>query len=141
MPCSGISIEIPVNGIFHQNSILAYFDDPRYRRKRIYAKIPNESRSIFFIPEEVHILPGSSSIMVWNNSIIGVDSQITLNIRSRVSGLVRTYWRFDTTRNMKKKFQGIQNIRPVVTYKIMDDINLGTLFPPDPLQERENVQL
>ncbi|KAK6771020.1 hypothetical protein RDI58_031737 [Solanum bulbocastanum] len=33
MPCSGISIEIPVNGIFRRNSILAYFDDPRYRRK------------------------------------------------------------------------------------------------------------
>ena len=43
----------------------------------------------FFIPEEVHILPGSSSIMVRNNSIIGVDTQITLNIRSRVAGLVR----------------------------------------------------
>lgn len=43
----------------------------------------------FFIPEEVHILPGSSSIMVRNNSLIGVDTQITLNIRSRVGGFVR----------------------------------------------------
>lgn len=43
----------------------------------------------FFIPEEVHILPGSSSLMVRNNSIVGVDTQITLNIRSRVGGLVR----------------------------------------------------
>ena len=43
----------------------------------------------FFIPEEVHILPESSSIMVQNNSIIGVDTQITLNTRSRVGGLVR----------------------------------------------------
>jgi DNA-directed RNA polymerase subunit beta' len=33
MPPSGISIEIPVNGIFRKNSILAYFDDPQYRRK------------------------------------------------------------------------------------------------------------
>ncbi|KAL0386608.1 UNVERIFIED_CONTAM: DNA-directed RNA polymerase subunit beta'' [Sesamum latifolium] len=33
MPPSGISIEIPINGIFRRNSILAYFDDPRYRRK------------------------------------------------------------------------------------------------------------
>lgn len=33
MPHSGISIEIPVRGIFRRNSILAYFDDPRYRRK------------------------------------------------------------------------------------------------------------
>uniref|UniRef100_A0A3Q7H2X4 Uncharacterized protein n=1 Tax=Solanum lycopersicum TaxID=4081 RepID=A0A3Q7H2X4_SOLLC len=43
----------------------------------------------FFIPEEVHILPGSSSLMVRNNSIVGVDTQITLNLRSRVGGLVR----------------------------------------------------
>lgn len=31
----------------------------------------------------------SSSIMVRNNSIVGVDTQITLNLRSRVGGLVR----------------------------------------------------
>ena len=28
---SAISIEIPINGIFRRNSILAYFDDPQYR--------------------------------------------------------------------------------------------------------------
>ena len=33
MPRPGISIEIPINGIFRRNSILAYFDDPQYRRK------------------------------------------------------------------------------------------------------------
>ena len=32
MPSSGILIEIPINGIFHRNNILAYFDDPQYRR-------------------------------------------------------------------------------------------------------------
>nr|AWI71014.1 RNA polymerase beta chain [Thevetia peruviana] len=113
----GISIEIPINGIFRSNSILFYFDDPRYRRKSSgitkYGTIETHSivkkedlieyRGIkefrpkyqmkvdrfFFIPEEVHILPGSSSIMVRNNSIIGVDTQITLNLRSRVGGLVR----------------------------------------------------
>nr|AVM82243.1 RNA polymerase beta' subunit [Adenocalymma macrophyllum] len=117
MPPSSISIEIPINGIFRRNSILAYFDDPRYRRKGsgIFKYSMLEMHSIlkkedlieyrggkefrpkyqikvdrfFFIPEEVHILPGSSSMMVRNNSIIGVDTQITLNIRSRVGGLVR----------------------------------------------------
>nr|YP_010511967.1 RNA polymerase beta'' subunit [Amburana cearensis]UXL83291.1 RNA polymerase beta'' subunit [Amburana cearensis] len=117
MPPSGISIEIPINGIFRRNSILAYFDDPQYRTKSSgitkYRTIGNHSilkkedlieyRGIkelkpkyqmkvdqfFFIPEEVHILPESSSIMVRNNSIIGVDTPITLNIRSRVGGLVR----------------------------------------------------
>lgn len=117
MSRSGISIEIPTNGIFRRNSILAYFDDPRYRRKRSgitkYGTIEMHSifkkedlieyRGIgefrpkyqmkvdrfFFIPEEVYILPGSSTIMVRNNSLIGVSTPITLNIRSRVGGLVR----------------------------------------------------
>nr|QXO88534.1 RNA polymerase beta'' subunit [Dischidia acutifolia] len=110
----GISTELPINGIFRRNSILSYFDDPRYRRKSSgitkYGTIgmhsipdsieyrgvkefrPNYQMKVdlfFFIPEEVHILPGSSSIMVRNNSLIGVDTQITLNLRSRVGGLVR----------------------------------------------------
>nr|URP30643.1 RNA polymerase beta'' subunit [Fagopyrum esculentum subsp. ancestrale] len=114
---SGISIDIPLNGSFRRNSILAYFDDPRYRRESAgitkYGTIEahsikkkeglieyrgvNEFRAkyqmqvdrFFFIPEEVHILPRSSAIMVRNNSIIGVDTQITLTTRSRVGGLVR----------------------------------------------------
>nr|YP_009427900.1 RNA polymerase beta'' subunit [Kingdonia uniflora]ASV47776.1 RNA polymerase beta'' subunit [Kingdonia uniflora] len=114
---SGISIEIPINGIFRRNSILAYFDDPRYRRnssgitkygtigvhsivkkedlieyrgtKEVRPKYQMKIDRFFFIPEEVHILPGSSSIMVRNNSIVGVDTQITLNTKSRVGGLVR----------------------------------------------------
>nr|YP_010614934.1 RNA polymerase beta'' subunit [Barleria repens]WAS33096.1 RNA polymerase beta'' subunit [Barleria repens] len=114
---SGISIEIPTNGIFRRKSILAYFDDPRYRRKssgitkygtlemhsilqkedlieyrgdkEFWPKYQMKVDRFFFIPEEVHILPGSSYIMVRNNSIIGVDTEITLNIRSRVGGLVR----------------------------------------------------
>nr|UDZ61184.1 RNA polymerase beta subunit [Limnophyton obtusifolium] len=119
IPRFGISIEIPLNGIFHRNSILAYFDDPRYRTKssgiiqygtpevdsiikkekedlieyegikELNLKSQTKVDQFFFIPEEVHILPRSSLIMVRNNSIIGVDTQITLNRRSRISGLVR----------------------------------------------------
>nr|YP_010849700.1 RNA polymerase beta'' subunit [Lobelia heyneana]WGH10981.1 RNA polymerase beta'' subunit [Lobelia heyneana] len=113
----GISIEIPINGIFRKNSILAYFDDPQYRRKNsgltkyetielpsivkkedfieyegvteLKPQEPIKVDRFFFIPEEVHILPESSSILVRNNSIIGVDTQITLTTRSRVGGLVR----------------------------------------------------
>nr|YP_009436229.1 RNA polymerase beta'' subunit [Cyphia banksiana]ATG26407.1 RNA polymerase beta'' subunit [Cyphia banksiana] len=105
-PSSGISIEIPINGIFRKNSIIAHFDDPRYRRKSSgiikYETIEEDfieyrgdmelsPDRFFFIPEpeEVHILPRSSSIMVRNNSIIGVDTPITLKTRSRVGGLVR----------------------------------------------------
>nr|YP_010865582.1 RNA polymerase beta'' subunit [Sanguinaria canadensis]WGT74499.1 RNA polymerase beta'' subunit [Sanguinaria canadensis]WGT74584.1 RNA polymerase beta'' subunit [Sanguinaria canadensis]WGT74669.1 RNA polymerase beta'' subunit [Sanguinaria canadensis]WGT74754.1 RNA polymerase beta'' subunit [Sanguinaria canadensis]WGT74839.1 RNA polymerase beta'' subunit [Sanguinaria canadensis] len=117
IPRSGISIEIPLNGIFRRNSILAYFDDLRYRRKssgitkyetiemhsivkkedlieyrrakEFRQKYQKKVDRFFFIPEEVHILSESSSIMVQNNSIIGVDTRITFNIRSRVGGLVR----------------------------------------------------
>ena len=143
----------------------------------------------FFIPEEVHILPGSSSIMVRNNSIIGVDTQITLNIRSRVAGLVRVERKkkrielkifsgdihFPGETDKISRHSGVlippgtgkQNckeskkwknwiyvqritpskkkyfvlVRPVVTYEITDGITLATLFPPDLLQERDNVQL
>nr|YP_009698865.1 RpoC2 [Carpenteria californica]QEJ86026.1 RpoC2 [Carpenteria californica] len=217
MPRSGISIEIPINGIFRRNSILAYFDDPRYRRKssgitkygtiEVHSIVKKEDlieyRGVkefrrkyqmkvdrfFFIPEEVHILPASSSIMVRNNSIIGVDTQIALNTRNRVGGLVRVerkkkrielkifsgdiHFPGETdkisrhsgilippgTRKKKskesKKFKNwiyVQRItptkkkyfvlvRPVVTYEIRDGINLATLFPPDLVQERDNVQL
>nr|YP_010259681.1 RNA polymerase beta'' subunit [Cymbidium defoliatum]UIX52996.1 RNA polymerase beta'' subunit [Cymbidium defoliatum] len=120
-PCFGISIKIPRNGILRRNSILAYFDDPRYRRsssgitkygiyevdsivkkenlieyrgaKEFSSKYQMQTKvdRFFFIPEEVHILPGSSPIMVRNNSIIGVDTRLAFNIntRSRVGGLVR----------------------------------------------------
>ena len=39
----------------------------------------------------------------------------------------------------KKKYFVL--VRPVVTYEISDSINLATLFPPDLLQERDNMQL
>nr|YP_009577180.1 RNA polymerase subunit beta'' [Nymphoides simulans]AZA06683.1 RNA polymerase subunit beta'' [Nymphoides simulans] len=217
MPSSGISIEIPINGILRINSILAYFDDPRYRRKSSgitkYGTLETHSiikkedfleyqgvkefrpkyqmkvDRFFFIPEEVHILPGSSSIMVRNNSIIGIDTQITLNTRSRVGGLVRVERKKKrielkifsgdihfpgetdkisrhsgilippgTEKTNFKEYKNLKNwlyiqrmtptkkkyfvlVRPVVTYQIMDGINLAKIFPPDLLQERDNVQL
>nr|YP_009449781.1 RNA polymerase beta'' subunit [Tacca leontopetaloides]ANA91309.1 RNA polymerase beta'' subunit [Tacca leontopetaloides] len=118
-PCFGISIEIPINGILRRNSILGYFDDPVYRRRssgitkhgtikvdsivkkedlieyrgteefRPKYQIQIKVDRFFFIPEEVYIFPGSSSIMVRNNSLIGVNTRLTLNTRSRVGGLVR----------------------------------------------------
>ncbi|YP_009437458.1 RNA polymerase beta'' subunit (chloroplast) [Primulina eburnea] len=214
---SNISIEIPINGIFRRNSILAYFDDPRYRRrssgiskygtlemhsiikkedlieyrgdKEFRPKYQMKVDRFFFIPEEVHILPGSSSIMVRNNSIIEVDTQITLNIRSQVGGLVRVEkkkkrielkifsgdihfpgetdkisrhsgilippgagkqdskeskkWKnwIYVQRITPSKKKSFVLVRPVVTYEITDGINLAALFPPDLLQERDNVQL
>nr|QDP14089.1 RNA polymerase beta subunit [Chrysosplenium ramosum] len=150
---SGISIEIPINGIFRKNGILAYFDDPRYRRnssgitkygtievhsivkkedlieyqggKEFKPRYQMQVDLFFFIPEEVHILPGSSSIMVRNNSIIRVSTRITLNKRSQVGGLVR----------MERKKKGIElkifsgNIYfPGETDKIVR--HSGILIPP-----------
>nr|QFQ37171.1 RNA polymerase beta''subunit [Dipsacus japonicus] len=215
MPSSGITIEIPTNGIFRRNSILGYFDDPRYRRKgsgitkygiiemdsilkkedlaeyrgveEFSAKNQMKVDRFFFIPEEVHILSGSSSLMVQNNSIIGVDTQMTLTTRSQVAGLVRVERKKnrielkifsgdihfpgetdkisrhsgvliprgakkknskESTKNWiyvqritptKKKYFVL--VRPVVTYEIADGKKLAPLFPPDLLQERDNVQL
>nr|YP_010827754.1 RNA polymerase beta'' subunit [Santalum ellipticum]YP_010827898.1 RNA polymerase beta'' subunit [Santalum paniculatum]WFF44844.1 RNA polymerase beta'' subunit [Santalum ellipticum var. littorale]WFF44628.1 RNA polymerase beta'' subunit [Santalum ellipticum]WFF44772.1 RNA polymerase beta'' subunit [Santalum paniculatum]WJK72798.1 RNA polymerase beta'' subunit [Santalum ellipticum] len=219
MPRPGILIEIPINGIFRRKSILAYFDDPRYKRKSSgitkYGTIeahsivkkedlieieyrgvkefrPKYQRKVdrfFFIPEEVHILPGSSFIMVRNNSIIGVDTRIALNTRSRAGGLVRVerkkggielkifsgdiHFPEETDKLCRhsgilipsgigktnyKELKKLKNwiyvqritptkkksfvlVRPVVTYKIADGINLATLFPRDMLRERYNVQL
>nr|YP_010628032.1 RNA polymerase beta'' subunit [Begonia bogneri]WBN94988.1 RNA polymerase beta'' subunit [Begonia bogneri] len=114
LPRSSISIEIPINGLFRRNCILAYFDDPQYRRnslgitkygtigvhsilkkedligvKEFKPKYQMKVDPFFFIPEEVHIFPESCSIMVRNNSLIGIDTPITLSTRSRVGGLVR----------------------------------------------------
>nr|YP_009433606.1 RNA polymerase beta' subunit [Tigridiopalma magnifica]ATD86187.1 RNA polymerase beta' subunit [Tigridiopalma magnifica] len=220
MPHSGISIELPINGIFRRNnSIFSYFDDPRYRRKSsgitkygtlgVHSIVKKEdffeSRPIkelkskyqmkldlfFFIPEEVHILPESSLIMIRNNSLIGIDTRIAFNIntRSYADGLVRMErkkkrielkifsgdihfpgetdkisrhsgilippgkvnidfkdskkWKnwiyVQRITSTKKKYFVL--VRPVVTYEISDGLNLPTLFPPDFLQERDNMQL
>nr|QNS25344.1 RNA polymerase beta'' subunit [Broussonetia papyrifera] len=214
---SSISIEIPINGIFRRNSILAYFDDLQYRRKgsgitkygaiglhsilkkealieyggvkELKPKYQTKVDRFFFIPEEVHILPESSSIMVRNNSIIGVDTRITLNTRSRVGGLVRVEKKnkrielkifsgdihfpvemdkilrhsdiLISPGRVKKKFKKSKKfkngiyvqwitptkkkyfvlVRPVIIYEIADGINLETLFPQDPLQEKDNLEL
>nr|ACH47338.1 RNA polymerase beta subunit [Erodium texanum] len=230
--CSDISIEMPKNGIFRRNnSILAYFDDPRYKRggsgitkygpieveeadsivkkkdfhfvdydyggvQELEPKYQEEVDPLFFIPgaEEVHILPDSSLIMVRNNSLVGVNTQITLNKRSRASGLVQV------DRKKKKKVgwikvqifsgdihfpEGEENrslhsgvlipvpprlrktqskestkwkkgiyvqritlskksfvlLRPVVTYEIADAKKLTRLFPQDPVEEIDNIEL
>nr|YP_010463883.1 RNA polymerase beta'' subunit [Fedia cornucopiae]UUL71234.1 RNA polymerase beta'' subunit [Fedia cornucopiae] len=215
MPSSGLTIEIPENSIFRKNGIFGYFDDPRYRRKgsgiskygiieadstlkkenlaesreveEFSAKNQMQVDQFFFIPEEVQILSGSSSLMVQNNSIIGVDTQITLTIRSQVAGLVQVERKknrielkifsgdihFPEETDKISRHSGVliplcrgkQNakesmknwiyvqritptkkrsfvlVRPVVTYEIPDGKKLATLFPPDLLQEKNNVQL
>nr|YP_010156196.1 RNA polymerase beta'' subunit [Pilea monilifera]QQY85834.1 RNA polymerase beta'' subunit [Pilea monilifera] len=144
-PRSSISIEIPINGIFRRNSILAYFDDPQYRRKssgitkygaigldsilkkedlieygevnELKPKYQTKVDQFFFIPEEVHTLPESSSIMVRNNSIIGVDTRIALNTRNRVGGLVR----------MEKKKKKIE--LKIFSGEIHFPVEIDKLFP------------
>nr|YP_009571591.1 RNA polymerase beta subunit [Mollugo verticillata]QBC68272.1 RNA polymerase beta subunit [Mollugo verticillata] len=164
MPLSGISLEIPINGIFRRNSIFAYFDDPRYRRKssgitkygtiEMHSIVKKEDLieyqgvkefrpkyqmkvdRFFFIPEEVHILPGSSSIMVRNNSIIGVDTQITLNTRSRVGGVVRVERK--KKRIEVKIFSGDIHF-PGETDKISR--HSGILIPPGKTNSKESKNL
>nr|YP_009711467.1 RNA polymerase beta'' subunit [Homalium stenophyllum]QGA47009.1 RNA polymerase beta'' subunit [Homalium stenophyllum] len=217
MSHSDILIEIPINGIFRRNSIFAYFDDPQYRRsssgitkyvaigvhsivkkedlveyrgvKEFQPKYQMKVDRFFFIPEEVYILPESSSLMVRNNSIVGVDTQITLNTKSRVGGLVRIeikkkkmelkifsgdihfpratdkISRYSgilippgTVKTNYKESKKVKNwiyvqritltknksfvlVRPVLIYEKGNGINLERLFPPDLLQEKENLKL
>nr|YP_009776386.1 RNA polymerase beta'' subunit [Asparagus racemosus]QJA26872.1 RNA polymerase beta'' subunit [Asparagus racemosus] len=163
IPSFGISIEIPINGIFRRNSIIAYFDDPRYRRKSSgitkYGTVEVDSivkkedlieyrgakefspkyqmkvDRFFFIPEEVHILPGSSFIMVRNNSIIGVDTQLALNTntKSRVGGLVRVERK---KKSMELKIFSGDIHFPGETDKISR--HSGILIPPGTEKEKKN---
>nr|YP_009649701.1 RNA polymerase beta '' subunit [Desmazeria sicula]QCD14687.1 RNA polymerase beta '' subunit [Desmazeria sicula] len=57
--------------------------------KEFSLKYQKEVDRFFFILQELHILPKSSSLKVLDNSIIGVDTQLTKNTRSRLGGLVR----------------------------------------------------
>ncbi|KAH0898907.1 LOW QUALITY PROTEIN: hypothetical protein HID58_048475, partial [Brassica napus] len=171
-PHSGISIEIPINGIFRRNSIFTFFDDPRYRRKssgilkygtlKVDSIVQKEDMIEYrgvqkfktkYEMKEVHILPESSAIMVQNYSIIGVDTRITLNIRSQVGGLIQV----ERKKGLNSKyFRGISIfrtrqirypdiffflVRPVATYEITDSINLATLFPQDLFRKKDNIQL
>uniref|UniRef100_UPI0031F46A0F RNA polymerase beta'' subunit n=1 Tax=Scurrula atropurpurea TaxID=1146880 RepID=UPI0031F46A0F len=103
---SGIVIELSINVIFRKKKIIAYFDNPTYKRKNSginkyetileshvkkisISKGKKKKEKLFLIPEEVHILPRSSSIMVRNSSIIGIGTRITLNRKSSACGLVR----------------------------------------------------
>nr|UDY70737.1 RNA polymerase beta'' subunit [Trema tomentosum] len=159
MPRSSIFMEIPMNGIFRRNSILAYFDDPQYRRKnsgitkygaiglhsilkkedfikyvgvkKLKPKYQTKVDRFFFIPEEMHILPESSSIMVRNNSIIGIDTQIALNTRSRVGGLVRV--------EKKKKRIELKIFYGDIQFPVeMDKIfrHSGILIPPGRVKKK-----
>nr|YP_009246015.1 RNA polymerase beta' subunit [Distichlis bajaensis]AMB35912.1 RNA polymerase beta' subunit [Distichlis bajaensis] len=57
--------------------------------KEFSLKYQKEVDRFFFILQELHILPRSSFLKVLDNSIIGVDTQLTKNTRSRLGGLVR----------------------------------------------------
>nr|YP_009233252.1 RNA polymerase beta' subunit-2 [Zizania latifolia]AIZ76890.1 RNA polymerase beta' subunit [Zizania latifolia]AMB27132.1 RNA polymerase beta' subunit-2 [Zizania latifolia]UVI16724.1 RNA polymerase beta'' subunit [Zizania latifolia]UVI16810.1 RNA polymerase beta'' subunit [Zizania latifolia]UVI16896.1 RNA polymerase beta'' subunit [Zizania latifolia] len=57
--------------------------------KEFSLKYQKEVDRFFFILQELHILPRCSSLKVLDNSIIGVDTQLTKNTRSRLGGLVR----------------------------------------------------
>ncbi|CAN6446908.1 unnamed protein product [Victoria cruziana] len=94
--CTSITVEIPANGILCRNKGLIEYRRPKESRPKYQMKVDR----FFVIPEEVHILPGPSSIMLRNNSIIGVDTRITFNTRSqiaevRANDLIRYFIRID----------------------------------------------
>nr|YP_010290532.1 RNA polymerase beta'' subunit [Centrolepis aristata]ULQ64477.1 RNA polymerase beta'' subunit [Centrolepis aristata] len=82
--------EIEVNevGIDGVDSIIKKEDFIEYE-KESSSKYQIKVEPLFFIIQEVHILPRSSCLMVRNNSIIGVDTRLTLNRRSQIGGFVQ----------------------------------------------------
>nr|YP_010292904.1 RNA polymerase beta'' subunit [Dapsilanthus disjunctus]ULQ65097.1 RNA polymerase beta'' subunit [Dapsilanthus disjunctus]ULQ65185.1 RNA polymerase beta'' subunit [Dapsilanthus disjunctus] len=83
-------VEIDEIGIDEVDSILKKEDLIEYgEAKESSPKYQIKVDTFFFILQEVHILSRSSCIMVRNNSIIGVDTRLTLNRRSQVGGFVR----------------------------------------------------
>ncbi|CAI8583324.1 unnamed protein product [Vicia faba] len=118
MSPSGVSIEIPINGIFHENSIFAYFNDPQYIRQssgitkyttigihsifqkedfseyqgieEVKPKYQIQVDKIFFIPEEVHILPESSSLMEKDNLELKVVNYILYGNGKSIRGISDT---------------------------------------------------
>nr|YP_009451677.1 RNA polymerase beta'' subunit [Nardus stricta]ARQ27991.1 RNA polymerase beta'' subunit [Nardus stricta] len=92
--------------------------------KEFSLKYQKEVDRFFFILQELHILPRSSSLKVLDNSIIGVDTQLTKNTRSRLSGLVRVKRKKSHTE--LKIFSGDIHF-PEAADKILG----GSLIPPE----------
>nr|YP_009135850.1 RNA polymerase beta'' subunit [Lithachne pauciflora]AIM54026.1 RNA polymerase beta'' subunit [Lithachne pauciflora] len=92
--------------------------------KEFSLKYQKELDRFFFILQELHILPRSSSLKVLDNSIIGVDTQLTKNTRSRLGGLVRV--------NRKKSHTEIKIFSGDIHFpEEADKILGGSLIPPE----------
>jgi DNA-directed RNA polymerase subunit beta' len=92
--------------------------------KEFSLKYQKEVDQFFFILQELHILPRSSSLKVLDNSIIGADTQLTKNTRSRLGGLVRVKRKKSHTE--LKIFSGDIHF-PEEADKILG----GSLIPPE----------
>ncbi|KAI3470384.1 hypothetical protein Pfo_027047 [Paulownia fortunei] len=160
MPHSGISIEIPINDIFCRNSILAYFDDPRYRRKssgitkygtlEMHSIVKKEDLieyrggkefrpkyqmkvyRFFFIPEEVHILPRSSSIMERDNVKLRVVNYILYGNATVHGHYRKILYEGDTLITFiyeKSKSgditQGLPKVEQVLEVRLIDSISIN----------------
>nr|YP_009928493.1 RNA polymerase beta'' subunit [Bonia saxatilis]QJW31211.1 RNA polymerase beta'' subunit [Bonia saxatilis] len=92
--------------------------------KEFSLKYQKELDRFFFILQELHILPRSSSLKVLDNSIIGVDTQLTKNTRSRLGGLVRV--------NRKKSHTELKIFSGDIHFpEEADKILGGSLIPPE----------
>ncbi|KAJ0911357.1 DNA-directed RNA polymerase subunit beta'' [Helianthus annuus] len=165
IPSSGISIEIPRNGILRRNSILAYFDDPRYIRKssgltkyetRELNSIVNEENLVEYRGVKVGGLvrvkkkAEKMKLIIFSGDIHfpgktnkafrlippGGGKQNSKEYKKLKNWLY--IQRMKVSRYEKKYFVLVQ---PVVPYKKTDGINLERLFPADLLQESDNLQL
>ncbi|KAJ8746888.1 hypothetical protein K2173_010160 (mitochondrion) [Erythroxylum novogranatense] len=129
MPCSGISIEIPI-GIFRRNSIFAYFDAEETssrgwrEQKKMELQILSGDR---YFPGETDKISRHSGILI-SPGTIKTEAKKAKN------------WIY-VQRITPTKKNSFVLVRPVIIYEMADSINLETLFPQDLLQEKDNLKL
>nr|YP_010370356.1 RNA polymerase beta'' subunit [Macrochloa tenacissima]UOW78652.1 RNA polymerase beta'' subunit [Macrochloa tenacissima] len=117
-----------------EDSILKKEDLIEHRgTKEFSLKYQKEVDRFFFILQELHILPRSSSLKVLDNSIIGIDTQLTKNTRSQLGGLVRVKRKKSHTE--LKIFSGDIHF-PEEADKILG----GCLIPPE-RQKKDSKEL
>ncbi|CAN6446916.1 unnamed protein product [Victoria cruziana] len=160
---TSIIVEIPANGILHRNSILAYFDDPRYRRSSLgiskYGIIevdsivkkevliehrrPKESRPKYQMKKkkiELKIFSGGIYFSRETDKIsrpVGIlippGARKKMNKGSKGTNWKGPNWVYVQRITPIKKKYFVL-VGPVVTYEIANRINLVTLFPEDIIQ-------
>nr|YP_003587660.1 RNA polymerase beta'' subunit [Anomochloa marantoidea]ACT15398.1 RNA polymerase beta'' subunit [Anomochloa marantoidea] len=98
--------------------------------KGLSLKYKKEVDQFFFVLQELHILPRSSFLKVRDCSIIGVDTQLTKNTRSRLGGLVQV--------KRKKSYTEVKIFSGDIHFPEEADKILGDILPPPEREKKDS---